>query len=55
MRDIKEIEEDIKEAQQIVDDEDAEVCFHQEKLRDAQREVDEYKKELEDSIIITRK
>jgi hypothetical protein len=49
MRDIEEIEEDLKESQQNLDDEDAEVCFHQEKARDYQRDVDRFAKELIDA------
>jgi peptidoglycan hydrolase CwlO-like protein len=49
MRDIEEIEDDLKCAQQELSDEDAEVCFHQEKVNDAQRDVDEYTKELRET------
>jgi|TARA_R110000803_G_scaffold187252_2_gene249656 hypothetical protein len=52
MRDIEEIEDDLKESQQNLDDEDAEVCFHQEKARGYQRDVDRFAKELIDAKLI---
>ena len=49
MRDIEEIEEDLKEAEQRFADEDAEVCFHEMNRDEAKGYVDDYTKELKEA------
>jgi hypothetical protein len=49
MRDIEEIEDDLKDAKKCFEDEAAEVCFHEMNRDSAKGEVDEYTKELEDA------
>lgn len=50
MRDIEEIKEDLKEYQAAYDDECAEVCFHEMNRDEAKGYVDEYTKELQETI-----